>query len=112
MEVTVGSPALISGFSNALIGMKVNQEKIVTVPFDQAYGPYNSSLIHTVNRTGQLANITLDVGKYYDIFDRKENTVSRIRIIDVTNSTVTWDENNPLAGQNLTFTIQVVGINP
>jgi FKBP-type peptidyl-prolyl cis-trans isomerase 2 len=24
---------------------------------------------------------------------------------------VTWDENHPLAGQNLTFTVQIVGIN-
>jgi FKBP-type peptidyl-prolyl cis-trans isomerase 2 len=34
-----------------------------------------------------------------------------VRILTITPSTVTWDENHPLAGQNLTFTVQVVSLN-
>jgi FKBP-type peptidyl-prolyl cis-trans isomerase 2 len=34
-----------------------------------------------------------------------------VKILTITPSTVTWDENHPLAGQNLTFTVQVVSLN-
>jgi peptidylprolyl isomerase len=110
LVVTVGSSNIIPGFSNALVGMKVNQIKTVTIPFDQAYGPYQPELVHIVNRTGELANTSFTAGQYYTIRDRMNGAVSTIKIINVSQTTIAWDENSPLAGQNLTFTLQVTGI--
>ena len=50
------------------------------------------------------------VGQYYTIHRNADNAVSRIRIVNVTSSTVTWDENSPLTGQSLRFTIQIVNV--
>ena len=110
-ELTVGSSDIISGFSNAVIGMKVNEKKTLVIPYDQAYGPYKSELVRIVNRTGMIANMTFVAGQYYTIRRNTDNATSVVRILDVTPSTVTWDENNPLAGQNLTFTVQVINLN-
>jgi len=110
LAFTVGSAGIIPGFSNAIAGMKVNQEKTVDIPYDQAYGPYRSDRIRVVNRTGILANQTFTVGEYYTIHSSVDNTNSMIRVLNVTPTTVTVDENSPLAGQNLTFTVQLVSL--
>ncbi|MDD1698371.1 MAG: peptidylprolyl isomerase [Methanoregula sp.] len=110
LAFTVGSAGIIPGFSSAIVGMKVNQEKTVDIPFDQAYGPYREDLIRVVNRTGIFANQTLSAGQYYTLHSTTDNTASTIRILNVTPTTVTIDTNAPLAGQNLTFTVQLVSL--
>ena len=109
--VTVGEKDIIPGFSNAIVGMGLNQKKTVIIPYDQAYGAYRSDLVRVVNRTGPIANITFTPGQYYTIHRKTDNAISVVRITNVTPSTVTWDENSPLAGQNLTFTVQIVSLN-
>ena len=111
LAFTVGSAGIIPGFSNAIAGMKVNQEKTVDIPSDQAYGPYRSDRIHVVNRTGPLANQTFTVGEFYTIHSAADNRNSMIRVLNFTPTTVTVDENSPLAGQNLTFTVRLVSLN-
>ncbi len=38
LQVTLGTGKVIAGFEEALIGMKVNEEKDVTIPPEKAYG--------------------------------------------------------------------------
>jgi len=111
LEITVGDPESIKGLSDAIVGMGVNQKKTVTIPYDQAYGPYRSDLVRVVNRTGLIANTSFIEGNYFTIHRKTDNAISMVRILNITPSTVTWDENHPLAGQNLTFTVQVVSLN-
>jgi peptidylprolyl isomerase len=111
MEITVGDPESIQGLSSAIMGMGVNQKKTVTIPYDQAYGAYRSDLVRVVNRTGLIANTSFIEGNYFTIHRKTDNAISMVRILNITPSTVTWDENHPLAGQNLTFTVQVVSLN-
>jgi FKBP-type peptidyl-prolyl cis-trans isomerase 2 len=111
LEITVGDPESIKGLSDAIVGMGVNQKKTVTIPYDQAYGPYRSDLVRVVNRTGLIANTSFIEGNYFTIHRKTDNAISMVRILSITPSTVTWDENHPLAGQNLTFTVQVVSLN-
>jgi len=109
-ELTVGSSDSIPGISDAIVGMGLNQKKTVSIPYDQAYGPYRSDLVRVVNRSGPIANTSFTVGQYVTIHRKTDNATSVVRILNVTPSTVTWDENSPLAGQNLTFTVQVVSV--
>jgi FKBP-type peptidyl-prolyl cis-trans isomerase 2 len=110
LEVTVGDPESIKGLSDAIVGMGVNQKKTVIIPYDKAYGPYRSDLIRVVNRTGLIANTSFTEGQYFTIHRKTDNAISMVKILTITPSTVTWDENHPLAGQNLTFTVQVVSL--
>jgi FKBP-type peptidyl-prolyl cis-trans isomerase 2 len=111
LEITVGDPESIKGLSDAIMGMGVNQKKTVIIPYDKAYGPYRNDLIRVVNRTGLIANTSFIEGSYFTIHRKTDNAISMVRILKVTPSTVTWDENHPLAGQNLTFTVQVASVN-
>ncbi len=42
LQVTLGTRKVIQGFEEALIGMKVNEEKVVTIPPEKAYGKAGS----------------------------------------------------------------------
>ncbi|MFA5331816.1 MAG: FKBP-type peptidyl-prolyl cis-trans isomerase [Methanoregula sp.] len=107
---TIGNGTVLKGFEEGVIGMSLNQEKTVDVPYEKAFGAYNSSLVQTVNRTGPIANTTFIEGMVYTVHDRETGHYSTITILNVTPTTVTWDANSPLAGENLTFTIRVANI--
>jgi peptidylprolyl isomerase len=111
LAFTVGKGMVIPGFDEAVVGMAVNEVKTVRIPSEKAYGSYNNSLIHIMNRSAFPANVTPVAGQYYAIKSLTDGTVSYVKIINVTQSTITLDENHELAGQNLTFSIRLAGIN-
>jgi FKBP-type peptidyl-prolyl cis-trans isomerase 2 len=101
-EFTLGNASdIFPGFQDAIVGMTLNQSKTVTIPV---------AVVRTVNRTGPIANVTFVEGQLYTIHRKTDNAISVVKILNVTPTTVTWDENGLLAGQNLTFTIRLVGI--
>jgi len=108
---TVGSHQVIMGFENALVGMKAGQTKTVHIPVELAYGPYKPEYIHVINRTGSLATMELTEGAMLTYRNPSTNTMSMVKILNVTRDTVTVDGNSPLAGEPLTFTIQLVSVN-
>ncbi|MGD0534360.1 MAG: FKBP-type peptidyl-prolyl cis-trans isomerase [Methanoregula sp.] len=104
---TLGNSSVIPGFEEAVTGMSVNQIKTVTIPYTKAYGAYDPGLVQTINRTGPIENTTFVVGQLYTVHYKTANTYSTIKILNVTPKTVTFDANNRMAGENLTFTIKL-----
>jgi peptidylprolyl isomerase len=111
LSFTVGSHQVIPGFENALVGMKAGQTRTVTIPADKAYGPYHPEYVVVINRTGTLATMNLTIGDKLTSRDPSTGAVSEATILAVTPDTLTIDENSPLAGKPLTFTIQLVSVN-
>ena len=111
---TLGNSSLISGVKDAVMGMTPGETKTVDIPYTKAYGAYDPGLVQTVNRTGPAAqmifgNMTLEPGRY-TVRYKTTNTVSTMTILNVTQTTITLDTNNPLAGYNLTFTIYLANL--
>jgi peptidylprolyl isomerase len=105
---TVGANQVIPGFDNAVIGMKLNQNKTVTIPMNEAYGPINPNLIVRVPikdlnnqsvKAGMLLTETTTTG---------QSLQGRVLSVNSTNATI--DFNAPLAGYTLVFTIKVLRI--
>ncbi len=106
---TLGKGTVIPGFNDAVIGMAPNTSKTVHIPVAQAYGPYNDSLVFTVDRSS-LAIENPVVGERYSIRRASDNAVAYIKVINMTPDTITLDQNHELAGKDLDFTITLVGI--
>ena len=103
-----GSNQLIPGFSSAVIGMKLNQVKNITLPVNEAYGPVNPALIVSVPRSvfgNQSASLALG-----GLVTSTSGATGRIDAINATNVTVNF--NSPLAGKVLVFEIKIVKIQP
>ena len=110
LQFTLGNAGIITGFQEAVEGMRAGEQKTVMIPSAKAYGDYRADLVRTMNRTGALAGTNFTAGKSYTF--GTAGTQIQVKVLNVTPSTVTIDANNPLAGKDLTFTIRVVSINP
>jgi peptidylprolyl isomerase len=111
LVITIGKTEVIPyGLPDAVIGMQQNETRTVILPPEKAFGAYQSSLVQTVNLSSLPANTTFVAGQPYEIIRKSDNAVAHVRIINVTPTTVTWDGNSDLAGQNLTLKITLVQI--
>ena len=104
LNFTVGAGEMIKGFDQGVVGMRLNENKTLTLPPDEAYGNVNPSLVVQVPRS-QFGNSTVAVGM------RVQSSSGAVGVIKAVNaSNVTVDFNSELAGQTLIFQVKVVGI--
>jgi len=109
LNFTLGEGQMIPGFEKAVLGMKVGESKTVTIPADEAYGQYNDNWVEVVNREN-LTNIpNPEVGEQLQ-GPRPDGGTGICTVTNVTNTTITVDFNNPLAGKDLTFEIELISI--
>jgi len=109
LEFTLGAGQMIPGFEQAVLGMKVGESKTVTIPANEAYGPRLDDLIAEVLRERLPSDLTPEVGQQLGM-NRPDGGVSIVTITGVSDNTVTIDANHPLAGEDLTFEIELVKI--
>jgi FKBP-type peptidyl-prolyl cis-trans isomerase 2 len=109
LEFTLGNGQLIPGFENGVIGMKTGEKKSVTIPADEAYGPRKDDLVVRVGKDKVPGHITPEPGLDVQI-KQPDGMVINMVVTEVTDSEVTFDANHPLAGQDLTFDIELVDI--
>lgn len=107
----VGSGQIIPGLDTALPGMAVGDKKTVNVPCDQAYGPVNPDMRQQVQRAEIPAEIPTEIGTRLQM-QAQNGQVIPVVVVDANETTVTLDANHPLAGQDLTFAIELVDIKP
>ena len=109
LEFTIGDGRLIPGFEEAVVGMSQGESKTVEIPADEAYGPYYEELVLVVDRDQLPPELQPEVGQQLQ-FQQEDGTIVTLTVIDVSELSVTLDANHPLAGQDLTFDIQLVEI--
>ena len=107
LQFTIGANEVIPGFEQAVIGMKVNQTKTVTIPVNEAYGPVNPQLIIQVPLSS-FGNQSVKVGTVARETSGGKQAQGIVTAVNATDATVNF--NSPLAGQVLIFKITVVGI--
>jgi FKBP-type peptidyl-prolyl cis-trans isomerase 2 len=103
---TLGQGQLISGFEDGLIDMVVGETKTIEIEPENAYGNYQSEMITTVSKS-QVPE-TIQVGE--TLQGNTPNGPIIVKVIEVTDDSVTLDANHPLAGKKLIFDLEVMGI--
>jgi peptidylprolyl isomerase len=109
LEFTVGSHDVIPGMESALIGMEPGNEKTITIPSDDAYGPYHDEMVVTVERSEFPEEMEIEVDQQLSVMLEDDQSII-VTIAEITDDVVTLDANHPLAGEDLTFDIQLVEI--
>jgi len=104
-----GSGQLIPGFDKAVIGMKVNEEKTITIPASEAYGPKNPNMIRNVPRADFEDGFAPEVGGQVTIRNTAGLTLLG-KVVSMSADSLLIDFNHVLAGKDLTFDIKVVAI--
>lgn len=109
LEFTVGSGQIIPGLENAVPGMSVGETKVVTVPHTDAYGPHNPDAQQAIPRETIPADIPIDPGTRLNMRTQEGRDVA-VTVVKADEEEVLLDANHPLAGQDLTFEIELVEI--
>lgn len=109
LAFTIGQNMVIPGFENGVLGMNVGESKKVSIPADEAYGPYNNELIAIVPRSQVPPELELEVGMPLQVRSA-EGQIARAMVRDLTETEITLDLNHPLAGQDLIFEIELIEI--
>lgn len=109
LQFTIGERRVIAGFEETVIGMMVGESVTVTIPVDKAYGPYREDMLLVVTREQLPADFKLEVGRPLQIRPEGSQQITVV-VKEFSDSSVTLDANHPLAGKDLTFTIELVKI--
>ena len=109
LEFVVGSGQIIKGLDTAIPGMAVGDKKMVNVPCAEAYGDVNPDARQAVPRGDIPDNIPVEPGLQLQM-QTPQGQVVPVTVTEVTDTEVTLDATHPLAGQDLNFDIEIVGI--
>lgn len=109
IEFTVGSGKLIKGFEDAVLGMKVGEEKEIKIPPEEAYGPHNPEFVKDMPRDIFPENKQIKIGMIYLVSLQNGRQIP-VWISKISKNSVTVDLNPPLAGKTLRFKIKIVEI--
>ena len=109
LEFTLGSGSIIPGFERAVLGMNLGESKTEVIPTDDAYGPHLEEMVVVVDRQQMSIEIEPEIGQQLQL-QQQDGQVLPVVITDVSDASVTLDANHPLAGEALTFDIELVEI--
>ena len=109
LEFKLGENRIIPGIEDAIEGMNVGESKTVNVNPEQAYGQHRDELIEEIGRDMFPENVEPKVGQRFEIA-RQAGQPMVVRVVDVSEQTVTLDGNHPLAGRDLTFELELLEI--
>ena len=103
LEFEAGSPNIISGISDAVIGMEVGEEKTVEIAPEQAYGPRQEEMLVKVS-----AEQLPDGVKEGDVLSDGQAGSRAWTVVEKNEEGAVLDGNHPLAGKTLVFDLTVV----
>lgn len=109
LEIQMGAGQLIKGFENELMGMALNEKKVFTLAPEDAYGKRDESLTRSFPRSEVPPEMNPQIGMTVGLTTPEGHQVPA-QIVHLDDEKLTMDLNHPLAGESLTFDIEVVGI--
>lgn len=109
LQFTIGEGQVIPGLEQAVMGMSPGEAKTAQILADQAYGSYQESKVVEVNRNRFPAHLDLQIGMVLRMRKAGGERIRRI-VTTLSDTKVILDANHPLAGEDLTFDLQLIEI--
>lgn len=106
---TVGAGQMIKGFDDGVAGMKLDEEKIINIKAEDAYGNRDEKMLQFVEKSFFPRDYKLIKGEKVGLKHQSGQTMTAV-IGDVTGEKVLLDFNHFLAGKDLIFKVRVVSI--
>jgi len=107
VEFTIGEGKLIPGLEEGTIGMAEGDQKTLHLEPNQAFGEKRPELVTKVQRSDIPNDIQPTVGLQLQMNSSSGNPI-RVVVTEISEEEVTVDANHALAGQPLTFDIELV----
>jgi len=108
LEFVIGKGQLLRGFEEGVIGLAVGESQTIHIPMKDGYGMREESLVAQIPAEHLPEGIEPVVGKKFKAQTSKGELI--IKIIAADEREITIDANHDLAGEDLTFDIELVDI--
>ncbi|MCG8547150.1 MAG: peptidylprolyl isomerase [Alphaproteobacteria bacterium] len=109
LQITIGENTLMPKLEEAIVGMTLGDTKTVELAAADAFGPRQPDAVQTVERSAIPDDVNLTVGNRLEAVTQDGQTMI-LTVLEVDDATVTLDSNHPLAGEDLTFEVELVAI--
>ncbi len=107
LSFSLGSGQVIAGFDEAVMGMAIGESKVVHIPVEKAYGLRNEELVMQVPIEQVPPDLNPEVGLRLEM-GGLNGEIIRVVVTEITATHITLDANPPLAGKDLTFSLELV----
>jgi FKBP-type peptidyl-prolyl cis-trans isomerase SlyD len=104
------SQQIIPGLEKVIALMNVGDKRKIEVKAADAYGDVNPELVVKVKKSQFPAGAQLTVGDQFQVNNDHHSPV--FTIMSIENEDVTVDGNHPMAGKDLFFDVEIVGVRP
>lgn len=109
MELTIGEGELFPQIEEALVGMSPGEEKTVVIPAAEAFGEFDEEKVFTAPRSSFPDDFDPQPGEEL-ILTNEDGEEMGVAVVEVADQEVKLDANHPLAGEDLTYKLQLVEI--
>lgn len=108
-EMVLGNEEFFIPVEEALVGMAPGEKKTIKVSPEDAFGDYDDECVFTIERSQLPDDMVPEAGMEVELTDEDDQSVV-VSVVEVTDTTITFDANHPLAGEELTLDIELVEI--
>ncbi len=110
LEFTVGENMVIFGFDQGVLDMKVGDKKTLNIPHMEAYGIVNEELMIEVPKSELPEELgEIKEGMQLSMVNESGYEIP-VEVVEIRDETIILDGNHPLAGEDLTFEVELVEI--
>tara|TARA_R110002074_G_scaffold161480_9_gene319519 strand:+ start:621 stop:1049 length:429 start_codon:yes stop_codon:yes gene_type:complete len=109
LEVKLGQGSLIPGFEKGLIDMQANEKKTIVIAKEEAYGEKRKELFQSVKKSDLPEDLKVEVDMAL-MATNADGSEKQLRVAEVLEDEIVVDANHPLAGEDLTFELELVEI--
>lgn len=109
LEYIHGIGQIIPGLEKALAGMEIGETTNVVIPPGEGYGDIDPDAIVWLERDEFPQDMPLELGMDIQLED-DEGAIRLANITAIEDKRIQLDLNHPLAGQELTFDVTIVGL--
>ena len=106
---TLGEGELIEGFEEGILNMSVGEKKTVTIAPEKAYGEPQEDMVLEIPLAEMPPDLELEVGDELELTNEDDEPMI-VTVSQLTDDYVTLDANPPLAGETLTFELELLTI--
>ena len=107
----IGSNAVIPGVEKGVVGMQVGENREITLPPEEGFGPRREELVTTVKKSDFPQGAAPQIGNAFKV-KVEEGKMLEVRVTEIRGEEVRLDANHPLAGLPLKFDIEILEIQP
>lgn len=109
VSLVIGDGNLLPGFEKALFGLRAGDRRTVSLPPEDAFGPWNPENIQKFD-TVKFGERPIE-GHMIEFEDKAKATLYGV-VSSVNDDITEVDFNHPLAGKNITFEVEIFKVTP